>query len=123
MGFLVADGVERGFDRCGECSQERHQVVAVLEVGKCLDLELPGFGDVLSGSWNAIKTIAILIAIALVAVAPFAAVALLLSPVFIWIWRRLPRPTPKPQRIAPMPPPPPGPADANEEGAETTVSA
>lgn len=86
--------------------------------------ELPSFGDVLSGSWNAITTIAILIAIALVAVAPFAVAAFLLSPVFIWIWRRIPRPTPKPQRMAPMPPPPPpSRADAKEEAAETTVSA
>ncbi len=84
--------------------------------------ELPGFGDVLAGSWNAIKTIAILIAIALVAVAPFAAVALLLAPLALWIWRRLPRPTPKPQRTMPMPPPP-GPRDATEQAPETTVSA
>ncbi len=84
--------------------------------------ELPGFADVLAGSWNAIKTIAILIAIALVAVAPFAAVALVLAPLALWVWRRLPQRGAKAPSKPPMPAPP-GPRDLNEEPVESTVSA
>lgn len=121
---VVAQGIDADDERVGD--QVRSTSPALwIQVPETDDL--PGFGEVLTGSWNAVKTIAILLAIALVAVAPFAAAALLLSPLFVWLWRRVPRPTLRLQRAAatppaPMPPPPPGRADANDEVEETTVS-
>lgn len=123
---VVAQGIDADDERVGD--QIRSTSPALWIQVPETD-ELPGFAEVLSGSWNAIKTIAILLAIALVAVAPFAAAALLLSPVLVWIWRRLPRPTPTSQHTvttAPPPPPPSTPAlapDTTEEAGETTVTA
>jgi len=66
----------------------------------------PTFGEALSGSWNALKTIAVVIALVAVAIAPFLAVALVLGSIGLWLFRRRPvRPQPKstppPQPCAP----------------------
>lgn len=53
------------------------------------DSGIPSFGEVLSDSWNALTTAAIVIALVAVAIAPFAAVALLIAiPVWMVLRRR-----------------------------------
>jgi len=84
---------------------------AVLEV----DDGFPSFGEVLSDSWNALVTAALVITLILVAVAPFAAVALVLGiPAGLLIRRRRANRPPtqptQPASPAPQPPRPPTPA-------------
>ena len=89
----------------------------VLEV----DDGYPSFGEVLSDSWNALVTAALVIALVLVAVAPFAVVALVLGiPAWLLIRRRganrpptqptQPTQPAPPASPAPQPPRPPTPA-------------
>lgn len=78
------------------------------------DDDFPSFGEVLSDSWNALVTAALVIALIAVAIAPFAAVALILGvPAWLLIRRRRarraaanPTPTPPPAPPAPTPPAP-----------------
>ena len=90
---------------------------AVLEV----DDGFPSFGEVLSDSWNALVTAALVIALVLVAVAPFAVVTLVLGiPAWLLIRRRganrpptqptQPTQPAPPASPAPQPPRPPTPA-------------
>jgi len=89
----------------------------VLEV----DDGYPSFGEVLSDSWNALVTAALVIALVLVAVAPFAVVTLVLGiPAWLLIRRRganrpptqptQPTQPAPPASPAPQPPRPPTPA-------------
>jgi len=97
------------------------------------DAGFPSFGQVLSNSWEALKTIAIVIALVAVALAPFAAVALVLGIPALRFWRRRQAMRPitpvapaPPAPPAPQPPPPAmGPADqtdtSDEPKAATTM--
>ncbi len=83
------------------------------------DDDIPSFGEVLSKSWNALVTAAIVIALIAVAIAPFAAVLLVIGlPLWMATKRRRsaraaarpPRPAP-PAPLAPPTPPAEGPGD------------
>lgn len=75
----------------------------------------PSFGEVLSNSWNALVTAAVVIALVAVAVAPFALVlAVLALPIWLWMRRRR---TPARTEV-PAPPAPPAPTT---EGASETA--
>jgi len=81
---------------------------------------IPGFGEVLANSWNALVTAAVVIALLAVAVAPFVAVALLVG-VPIWkVIKRQRRAQAAARAAQPAPPAPPAPptedpADASSD--------
>ena len=80
---------------------------------------LPGFGEVLSGSWNALKTLGILIALGLIALAPFALVAAIVGPIVWFGGRRLLRRDGEPNVAVSQETAIP---DVENADAETTVS-
>lgn len=76
----------------------------------------PSFGEALSSSWNALKTIAVVIALVAVAIAPFLAVAVVLGSIGLWLFRRRPA---RPQSSAtPVPPAPPEPGTRVDDDNE-----
>jgi len=76
---------------------------------------LPGFGEVLSSSWNALKVAAIVIALVLVAIAPFLALALPVGWLLLYFVRRRRRTmTTSTSTVTSSPPPPPPPAREEE---------
>lgn len=93
---------------------------------------VPSFGEVLSNSWNALVTAAIVLALIAVAIAPFALVLLVLgTPLWLLIKRQRNRAASRrPQPAPPAPPVPPAPvatatddlADANEGEAAAITS-
>lgn len=76
---------------------------------------MPGFGEVLTSSWNALKVAAIVVALVLVAIAPFLAIALPLGWLVLRLLRRRNAAQPASSKQADTPPPPPPPAPAHDE--------
>lgn len=76
------------------------------------DEGFPGFGEVLSKSWNALATVAIVFALVAVAIAPFLAVALVIG---YPLWRMYRRNRFQVRPARPAPPAPPGLADESNE--------
>lgn len=91
----------------------------------------PSFGEVLSNSWGALVTAAIVIALIAVAIAPFAAAALVLGVPAVYLVRRIQasrparsaQPAPPTEPAPPVQPAPAAPADQNPGAGETTVNA
>jgi len=112
-----------GLDADGDSIEERVEATtATLRFDVLNDDELPGFGEVLSSSWDALVTALAVIALIAVAVAPFAAVAALFGTPIWWLIRRRiaarpPRPVYAPPAssappASPAPPTPPTPPTA-----------
>lgn len=119
---FVAIGLDADGNRLSEPVQARGATLR-FEVTSPTD-GVPGFGEVLSSSWNLLKTIVLVIALALVAIAPFLLVALVAVPVLLWAWRRL-----RVKRLPSPPTPAPSPSgsdtdrDASGDDAETAETA
>ena len=79
---------------------------------------IPSFGEVLSNSWNALVTAAIVIALVAVAIAPFAAVGLLVG-IPAWRLLRHRRDARHAARLASQPPAPTPPAPPAASSADT----
>lgn len=128
---LLASVEATALDDDGNPSESAKASTTHRRVDVADDGDLPGFGEVLGSSWNAVKTIAVLAALAVVAIAPFALVVLVLAPLALFAWRRLR--AARPRRAATPPPPPAAaaattaaadtPGDESIDDAESTVSA